>query len=147
MSSFSHVIFYHKKIYFPLRLAELTVGNCFIAAVNRVPSATKATLSHLFPSLSSLGKAFIQDYPLFYIDLLDVDNCYISNTLVSEELALPYDVEHASISSRSDDLLWIIMRVTHVSGPVQIWAEFSVDQQIKEKQDLFDKFQNEVSNN
>ncbi len=44
-----------------------------------------------------------------------------------------------------DDVSWVILRVTHVSGPQQLWAEFSIDKKMEEHRDIL-KYHNAVSN-
>ena len=94
-----------------------------------------------FPVLSELGGVFTSQYPLFFIDLSDRDQNYISDILINEGLALPDD---SSVLSTQSEVQWVILKVTHVSGPFQIWAEFSVDKKSKEHFEMFEKFHRSV---
>ena len=127
---------------FIFRLAELTIDKCFIAAVTKMPSEFTQSLSKTFPVLAALGETFIQLYPFFFVDLSGSDNRYITDVLTSEGLALP---DETSFITSKDDVSWVILRVSHVSGPVQLWSEFSVDKKDKEHWEMFERFHKDVS--
>ncbi len=123
------------------RLTELTVGKCFIAAVSKVPSEHKQSYCNTIPALATLGETFIQLYPLFFVDLSNSDNRYITDILTNEGLALPDDT---SFITSKKEVSWVILRVTHVSGSVQLWGEFSVDKKDKEHWEMFERFHKDV---
>ncbi len=123
------------------RLTELTRNKCFTAAVAKVPQHRRCNvIQTLFPALTALGEVFTQQYPMFHVDLSDSNKHFITDILTDEGLAISDDS-----SSSMDDVSWVILRVTHVSGPQQLWAEFSIDKKMEEHRDIF-KYHEAVSN-
>ena len=108
--------------------------------MTKVPQHRRCNvIQNLFPALSALGEVFTQQYPLFSVDLSDSNKQFITDILTDEGLAISEDT-----SSSMDDVSWVILRVTHVSGPQQLWAEFSIDKRMEEHRDIL-KYHKAVS--
>ena len=122
------------------RLRSLAENKYFIAAVTPVPSDQRGSSSPSFPIFQTLGKTLKDNYPLYYIDLADEKKNWVARTLVKERLACFDEVLFPSSSKIS----WIIVRITHVSGPVAMWAEFSVDKKPQHILDMFKTFHSQV---
>ena len=80
------------------------------------------------------------NYPLYYIDIADTEKNWIARTLVKERLASFDEV----LFPPSSKISWIIVKITHVSGPVAMWAEFSVDKKPQHILDMFKTFHSQV---
>ena len=84
------------------------------------PSEKSQLLKH-FPQLESLGTAISDQYKMYHVDLTNDKKEWINETLIREELAWPGNMEFTP----SSNPLWAVAKVTHVSGPTQLWVQFS----------------------
>ena len=128
---------YTNSFIFDKRLGSLVIDKSLIASVVPVPAGEKSKMKSYFPILSLLKDV---NYPVFYVDIADLNKQWITDTLILEGLALP-DTELFPIPVVSHNIKWIMGRGTHVSVPNVVWLQHSVDKIPKQVNEMFHSLQ------
>ena len=107
------------------KLAGLTLGKKFITQAACVPKQAQTHILKSFPALSSPSPFSSPSplYPCYFVDLVTVDQQWVTDALVESQLVWP---SHASFP-KGVEPIWTCVGVMSVEDAGHVWCQFCLD--------------------